>query len=215
MTEATYFVHKASLHKTVGAPLSAMLQCREPLEGNERFTLYQSLEGHGFFLRKNEEFAERFKAISKKAKNVVWTHKEKGGTYEVVNGNVMYVGSPSLGHVMDGLEMKAYFMDGNGVKDMLFCSAKQFAREFEPRYVVKWLDETYTYSKSVRVPFEPPKGLYYDGDTISISDSVTIYKDGPFYNALVSRGGKKDVRLRGEDLGLVVTAADTLLQTSV
>ena len=137
MTEVTYFVHKQSNQRTKGVPLSAMLQCREPLEGNENFVLYQSLDGHGFFLRKCNEFAERFKAVSEKGKNTVWTHKEKGGTYQVVNGTVMYVGSPSLGQIMDGHEMKAYFMDGNCVKTMLFCPATQFGREFEARGVVK------------------------------------------------------------------------------
>lgn len=135
MTTINFFVHKASGHRTKGVPLSAMLQCKDHLNGNEKFVLYQNETCGSFYLRKEKEFYERFRCVQEKNKPMYWTHNVKGGTYCVEDASVMYVGSPMIGE--DCEEMKAYFMGGkNAVKGMLFCSAKQFSREFEPRSIV-------------------------------------------------------------------------------
>lgn len=135
MTNINFFVHKASGHRTKGVPLSALLQCKDHLNGNEKFVLYQNETCGSFYLRKEKEFYERFRCVQEKNKPMYWTHNVKGGTYCVEDASVMYVGSPMIGE--DCEEMKAYFMGGkNAVKGMLFCSAKQFSREFEPRSIV-------------------------------------------------------------------------------
>ena len=208
MTDPTYFVHKESGHKTKGVPISAMLQCRDEFSQKDKFTLYESLEGHGFFLRKDDEFKDRFRVVHGK-KEAYWVHKAKGGNYRVIATGLMWVGSPSnpLTGAFDSHEMKVYYMDGNHVKHGLFCAATQFSCDFEPRYVVKWLDKSYEYVSSHSIPFEPPKGLITD------EGFITVYRDnnGPFYNALVSREGCKDVRVRGDELKLVMSAAAALL----
>lgn len=240
MTTIDFFVHKASGHRTKGRPLSAMLQCKDQLTGNEKFVLYQNETCGSFYLRKEKEFYERFVCVQKKDTPMQWTHKEKGGTYCVEDASVLYVGSPMIG--ADCEEMKAYFMHGkNLVKGMLFVSAKQFAREFEPKAIVS--PDQVRVNMNIKVP--DPSAFKSSRDQIekALADKVSRarrHADSysyvshhaipvPKWNnimppkslpaedgfithvAFVKRLGHKGVPIRGDNLAEVMKAAELVL----
>lgn len=242
--EATYFVHKQGQNRTKGVPISAILQCRKPLNNNEKCYLYDNIDTGEFYLREIEEFTERFVRVvppPSAKQDPYWKHNTRGGRYRVLD-TFMYVGNCMGESNLDGYEMKAYFME-HSKADGLFCPAKQFDREFEPRYVVKWYPDEKTKKELLEKQFVPPKGIVkvpshgdiretetgyevyshdkwthykYKSSHILTKDSfVTVYREEPFHNALVSRNGYKDVRVRGDNLTEVMKAVDALLASKV
>lgn len=192
------YVNKETRRPLSGIPLAATIQLSTHPAYDASFVLYESMSGHGFFLREAAEFASKFKVVSQIGSDVVWVHKVKGGNYRVRPGLFKYEGDEAsweLG-VHDGHTVKAYvYKDGT----MRFTNF--FDQKFESEY-------QYAMGGSVAFTQEPPKGLITD------EGFVTVYKDDnqPFYNALVTREGRKDVRIRGDNLGEVMQAADVLLR---
>lgn len=194
------FKNKKTGMELMGKPVEAMIQLSTHPASTASFVLYESLEGHGFFLRESAEFADRFKAVSQQADTIIWTHKKKGGKYRVNPGLFLYDGDDVSWDlcVYDGYWMKVYVYR-NGDLRFTHDFAAMFNAIHEPKSLKVKDAKEFASTQDIY------KGIVSDEGFISIS------KAEPFYNALVSREGRKDVRVRGDDLGLVMSAAYTLL----
>lgn len=195
------FKNKKTGAELMGKPIEAMIQLSTHPDHTASFVFYESLEGHGFFLREAAEFAGKFRAVSQQGDAILWTHKVKGGKYWVHPGLFLYDGDEASWDlsVHDGHLMRVYVYR-NG--DLRFTDdfAAMFAAIHEPKNHIKVEN-----AKEFASTQDLYKGI------VSDEGFITVYQTEPFYNALVSREGRKDVRVRGDSLGLVMSAAYTLL----
>ena len=73
------FKNKKTGMELMGKPVIATIQLSTHPASTASFVFYESLEGHGFFLRECSEVGDKFKAVSQQGSDVTWTHKKKGG----------------------------------------------------------------------------------------------------------------------------------------
>lgn len=120
------FKNKRTGQETMGRPVDAIIQLGTLPSRGALFVLYESLDGHGFFLRESAEFGGKFKAVVQIGDTITWTHKEKGGSYRVNPGLFLYDGdSTEWMSVFDGTKVKA-FIYRNG--DLRFVN--DFSQKF-------------------------------------------------------------------------------------
>ena len=115
-------------HQTItGIFISAMMQLSTKPDSGAEFVLYESLEGHGFFLRENKEFMDRFTYYTDGKTDSYWYHKVKGGKYKVHHGMYRFDGNGSDWDscIHDG-DVVSTYVDGQGH----FKFVKNFADKF-------------------------------------------------------------------------------------
>lgn len=233
------FKNKKTGHEIMGNPVEVIMQLSTHPAHTASFVLYESMDGHGFFLREAAEFVDKFKAVAHREKSVEWAHKIKGGSYRVHPGLYLFDGDDvewDIG-VHDGHVVKAYIYR-NG--DLRFTN--DFSAKFEARGVVKMnfhtpdaakfkatrsqietqiaaavkkannrADHPYVYVSEHAIPVPKWSNIMPPKSLPAEDGFITVWYAEPFHVALVSRHDKKDVRIRGDNLAEVMKAAELVL----
>lgn len=122
------FKNKRTGQETMGKPVDAVIQLSDHPGPEAFFVLYESLDGHGFFLRENSEFYRKFKAVMHVGDTITWTHKQKGGSYRVNPGLFLYDG--------DDVEWELSVHDGHVMKAFVYRNGDlRFVNDFSQKFV--------------------------------------------------------------------------------
>lgn len=182
------FVNRKSGASLMGRPVMAMMQLSTCPNSKADFILYESMEGHGFFLREVKEFIGKFNCISESADLLYWTHKEKGGKYRAHEGRYHFDGTDidwDLS-VHDGSPVHAY-VDGQGYYKFVngFASKFVFAADTIVHITVKKGDRvTYTMkdgsAASINIPCDGTYCVYNKDLQVNGSRVIRVNDDGSY-----------------------------------